>query len=702
MPERGRMLALALVFPIAGLLGACELIGRGPPDGPPATPSILVADTTDGVIVEDPYRWLENDTARAVHEWVARQNAWTDARLGASPERQRVLRRIVELIQRDVAMQPVMRGNRYFFMKRPSDRERFAIYTSDDSTGVDRLLIDPYAFPGDTAPVVSLLAVTRDGRIVTYSLRPDGADESEIRFFDVERRADLADRLPRGRYTGAEMLDDRSGAYYARAEPEGPRLRFHRTGEPVERDSVVFGSGLGPDRLIGSAVSENGRWLGIAVFHTGDDATDVYVADLSSGGSARPLTDGLTARFLPAFAGDTLLLHTDWNAPNGRVLAVPLSDPRRERWTEIVPEHQSAVIEGVTAAGGRVLVNTLADVQSNLDVWSIDGRHVTTVELPQPASFSAIAGAWSAPSAFLTWETFHVPGTIERYAVAADTLEPWFVPPVPIPSGLVVRQHWIESRDGTRVPLFLVHRDGIRLDGRHSAVLTGFGAFGATLTPAFLPEAVITAERDGVFAVVNARGGGAFGEAWHEAGRGPLKPKAIEDFLAAAQWLIAERYTSLGRLAAVGTTHGGMLTMAAVARRPELFGVAGARYPLLDLTRFDISAESEGWAAEYGSPSDPADLSTLLSYSPYQRLETDANVPPTLLVTSATAPVPPFHARKTIARLQAAHDGGLFLLREDTLTTAASPSAASVEQLAELLAFILRNTGSSPIVGPRS
>jgi prolyl oligopeptidase len=558
MPGRGRMLALATVLQAVGLAGGCELIDRRATSEPPSTPAIVVADTIDGLIVEDPYRWLENDTAQAVRQWVAQQNARTDALLGAIPERQRVLRRIVELIQRDVAVQPIARGGRYFFMKRSPDQQRFAIYVRDDSTGVDRLLIDPYSFSRDRPPALSLLAVTRDGSTVTYSLRREGVDESEIRFFDVERRTDLPDRLPPGRYTGAEILNDRSGAYYARVEADGPRLRFHRAGQPVEQDSVVFGTVLGADRMIGSAVSEDGRWLGIVAFHTDDATTDVYLSDLAVDGPVATVVEGVGARFLPVFAGDTLLLHTDWNAPNGRVLAVPLADPRRDRWTEIVPEHETAVIEGVAAVGGRVLVNTLEDVQSNLDVWSIDGSHIARIDLPNPGSFTAITGSWSAPEAFLAWETFHVPGTIERLDVATGTLEPWFVPAVPIPSGLVVRQHWIESHDGTRVPLFLVHRDDIELDGDHAAILTGFGGFGASLTPAFLPEAVITAERGGVFAVVNARGGGELGEPWHDAGRGAAKPHAIEDFLAAAQWLIAQRYTSTRRLATFGTTHGGI------------------------------------------------------------------------------------------------------------------------------------------------
>jgi prolyl oligopeptidase len=698
------------VRPLASLASAVALTAFVPfascdrRIGQPVTVTVEAADTVGDIVVNDPYRWLEDGGSEAVAKWVAEQNAWTDAVTGGLTERPMILRRIVELLRTEVATQPVVRGGRYFFMRRSVDERGFTIFMREDSSAVDRRLVDAHMFSDSLPPEISLLSVTADGGVVAYSVQRPGSQESEIRFFDVERRADLAVRLPRGRYTGAEMLADRSGVYYARIEEDGPRLRFRSLAAPAATDSIVFGEGLGPDRVIGSAVSATGRWLGIVVFHgEAGAATDVYIADLESGGTVRRVVEGIEASFLPTFAGDALVLQTDWNAPNGRVVRVPLADPRRERWVEIVPERADAVIEGLTAVGGRILVNTVRDAYSHIDAYDIDGTHLGAIELPFPGTVSSMTGGWVQTEAFFTYTTFHQPSTIERYDAVTGQVTRWFDPGVPIPSGLTVSRLEAVSADGTRVPVFVVHREGLAFDGRNPALITGFGGFGASMSPGFTVESVIAAERGGVFAVANVRGGGEFGEAWHEAAVREAKPLAIDDFIAAAELLIAERYTNASQLAAVGMTHGGMLVAAAMTRRLDLFGAVAAQFPPLDMARFTQGGPADRWIEEYGSPSDPAALSALLAYSPYHAVDPAQTYPPVLFVAGESSPIPPFHARKMTARLQATTLGGPFLLREDTLRAVAPGSSiTALENLADLLAFVLGSTARDTVWGPRS
>jgi prolyl oligopeptidase len=694
----------ALALLVAGLvpLAACARSPR-----PPDSPAVEAADTVGDIVVPDPFRWLEESGSERVAEWVAAQNAWTDAFVGGSARRMDILRRIVELVRVDVVTQPIARGDRYFFMRRAADNPHASIFVRNGSDGVDRRLIDPQAFSDSVPPDLALLSVTPEGGVITYSVQRRGSQESEIRFFDVERRVDMAGRLPPARYSGAEMDADRNGVWFIRADDDGPRLyhRFLAGPAAAGGDSLVFGAQLGPDAALGSAVSANGRWLGIVVFHgEAVPATDVYFADLEGDGRVRPLVEGIEATFLPTFAGDTILLQTDWNAPNGRVLRVSLDDPRRERWVEIVPERSDATVEGVTAVGGHVLVNSVSDAYSHLDAYGMDGTHLGEIELPYPGSIAAITGGWESHEAFFTWTTFHVPSTIQRYDARTRSVDAWFEPPVAIPAGITVRLDTALSADGTRVPVFLVHRDGVPMDGRNPAILTAFGGFGADMSPGFTVESVILAETGGVFAVAITRGGGEFGEVWHEAAMRERKPRAIDDFIAAAEWLIERDYTSARRLAAIGTTHGGMLVTAAMTRRPELFAAIGAQFPLLDMARFDEGVTGGDWIEEYGSPSEPAALRALLSYSPYHTVDTAAAVPPVLMVAAASSPVPPFHARKMIARLQTQHGPATpWLLREDTLPAGTiGPRFAPVENLADLLSFVLAVIARPPAPGPVS
>jgi prolyl oligopeptidase len=542
--------------------------------------------------------------------------------------------------------------------------------------------------------------VSRDGRIVAYDVRQGGEDETEVRFFDVDARQDLPDRLPRARYFGADLLPDRSGFYYTRYDSAGPRVRYHAMGTPIEADSVIFGDELGPGHIAYAGVSEDGRWLGIVVLEgSAADRSQIWFKDLSTDGPVRPLVTDIDGRFLPILAGDVVYLQTNWQAPNGRVLRVPLADPRQENWSEVIPESEDAVIEAVTAVGGRLFVNRIENVQSRVDIHDADGAHVGTIQFPAIGTVGAINGRWTENEAFFTFTSFHVPGAIYRYDVATGDQTIWFQPDVPIRADSIeVEQVMVPSRDGTAIPMFIVHRKGLERNGENPTLLTGYGGFNLSLTPGFDPRAVITAERGGVFAVANLRGGGEFGEEWHRAGMLDRKQNVFDDFIAAAEYLIEERFTSPDHLAIEGGSNGGLLVGAAMTQRPDLFQAVICEYPLLDMVRYHQFLVARFWVPEYGSSEDPEQFRTLLAYSPYHNVEDGTEYPATLFITGdADTRVAPLHARKMAARVQAAQAGDApILLLYDTKSghSGGTPVSKQIEDATNSLLFFLWQTGA--------
>jgi prolyl oligopeptidase len=670
---------------------------RSDDNGPPPTPVHEVIDTIHGVPIADPYRWLEDQESPETRAWIDAQNRYTRRILDSLPGRRELSDRIAGLVRVDAVTEPVERNGRYFFMKRAVDQQLFVIYERDGEQGVDRKLIDPNGMSPDQTTSVALLNVSPDGGLVTYAVRLGGRDETEVRFFDVDKGRDLDYVLPAARYFGVDMLPDRSGVYYTRYDAAGPRVMYHAMNGPVAGDRGVFGERLGPEKIVYSAVTEDGRYLVLIVFHgSAGDRTEIHVRDLASGGPVRALVSDIPARFLPSFAGDRFIIQTNWKAPNGRVMAARLTDRSPDDWKEIVPE-SDAVIQAVSAVGGRVFVNRLENVQSKLEVFDVDGRPEGPIELPSLGSVGAVAGRWSAPDVFFTFSSFHVPPTIYRHNVGTGENTVWFAPRVPARADdLVVDQAWFDSKDGTRIPMFLVHRKDLALDGKNPTLLTGYGGFNISLTPSFTPEAVITAERGGVFALVNLRGGSEFGDAWHEAGMLDRKQNVFDDFIGAAEWLVSHRYTSPAHLGIIGGSNGGLLVGAAMTQRPDLFQAVICEFPLLDMIRYHRFMVAGFWVPEYGSSEDPAQFRTLLAYSPYQNVKPGVDYPATLLITGdGDTRVAPLHARKMAALLQARTSGSRpILLLYDTKSghSGGAPVGKQIEDLTDALQFFFART----------
>ena len=628
-----------------------------PLPAPPQTRQDVVADTLHSVVIEDPYRWLEDQESPETRAWIAGQNEYTQSLLGTLPGRERIREEIERLMRTDDIGIPKHRNGRYFFERRLADEDLDVIYMRTGLEGEDRALVDPHLLSSDHSLSVTKIDVSADGRFLVYGLRKGGEDEIAVRILDVDTGEHLPDSLPKARVWDVSLTPDNSGYYYGRYLEEGDRVFYHRFGSPVTEDRVLFGEGYGPEMGIGLYLSEDGRYLLFAVHHgSAARKTELYFQDLAGGGQIETIVSDIDASFTGTMGDGKLFMQTDWEAPNGRILVVDLENPQMEHWEEIVPE-SDATIRCFTATGGKIFVSYLRDVIPTVSVFEPDGRLVAEVKPPTIGWVSSFYGRWQDKEAFYSFSAYHVPSTIYRYDLETLTQTVWAREEAPIRSDdFEVKQVWFESRDGTRVPMFLTHRKGLVLDGSNPVMLTGYGGFRNVTLPYYSPSPALWLKMGGVYATPNLRGGGEFGEEWHRAGMLDQKQNTFNDFIAAAEWLIANAYTNRDRLAIRGGSNGGLLVGAALVQRPDLFGAVICTYPLLDMVRFHKFLVAMWWVPEYGSADDPEQFKYIYEYSPYHNVEPGARYPATLFVTGdADTRVAPLHARKMTALLQNAN-----------------------------------------------
>jgi prolyl oligopeptidase len=692
---------LALGFSLIALSGASLVLRAAEPSRPPATRREPVVETLHGVDVADPYRWLEDQDAPPTREWIAAENAYTNSVLEPLPGRDGIRRRLTELIKIDTVNVPFVRGGRSFFSKRKADQDLFVLHLKNGPDAPDEVLLDPHGLSPDHSVSVSFEDVSIDGRLVAYGVRNGGQDEVVVHFMDVDTRRERPDTLPRARYEGVAITAGKSAVYYCRQTDEGPRVFRHVMGADVAKDEEVFGKGYGPEKYIELAISGDGRWLKMEAQHgAAGTKVDVYVQDLRKGAPVVAVVNDIDAGFTGAIAGDRLYLLTNWKAPRFRVLAVDLGDPRRERWTEVIPEGAS-VITDLTLTGGKLLLNRLQDVQTRLSIHEVNGKLSREVALPGIGAVGGVSGDWSQDEVFFAFSSLAQPPTIYRYRVSTGQREVWARLAVPLRSEEVeVEQVWYASKDGTKVPMFVAHRKGIRLDGKNPTLLTGYGGFNISVRPFFSARAAFWIESGGVFALPNLRGGGEFGEAWHQAGMLDKKQNVFDDFIAAAEWLIAQKYTSPARLAISGGSNGGLLVGAALTQRPELFRAVVCAYPLLDMLRYHRFLVAGYWVPEYGSAENAAQFPVLRAYSPYQNVKTGERYPAVLFITGdGDTRVAPLHARKMAALLQATSGSDRpILLHYDTKAghSGGLPASKQIEDLTNEMVFLFWQLGMAP------
>ncbi len=652
----------------AGLLAAALVVPASPSAAqasePPVTRAENVSDDLFGVKVADPYRWLEDSQSQEVRRWVEDQNAYMRAQLDARPGRETLRARLTQLLSIGTLSAPTPKGGRYFYTRREGTQNQPILYVRDSLKGKDRVLVDPNGLSADGTATIDWWFPSEDGALVAYGVSTSGDEKSTLRVIDAKTGRLTDDAIPHTRYCSLGWLPDDSGFYYTRYPAPGDvpagqenynrHVFFHRLGTDWSKDPKVFGEKRKPEEIIELSVSPDGRYMVVWVLE-GWSRSDLYLKDLKTEGSPFvPVAEGIDALFQGEVIGDTLYMLTNFEAPRYRLLAVDPKKPDRASWKVLIPQGD-AVLSEVHPIAGQIVGLYLKDAASRLVVYSIQGRKIREVPLPALGTIEKVDGRHDGQEAFFDFTSFTVAPSVYRIDVKTGAATLWEKVKADVDlSGFDVNQVFYRSKDGTRVPMFLVHRKGLRLDGREPTVLYGYGGFNVSLTPAFSRALVLWLERGGVYAVANLRGGGEYGEDWHRAGMLGRKQNVFDDYLAAAQWLIDNQYTSPDRLAIYGGSNGGLLVGAALTQRPDLFRAVVCAVPLLDMLRYHNFQIARLWVPEYGSAENADQFKYLYQYSPYHRVKEGAAYPAVLLTTAESdSRVDPMHARKMAARLQA-------------------------------------------------
>ena len=644
------VLALGLIL-VAGF--GCAGRESFPP--PPATEVKPVTDVVHGVEITDNYRWLEDQQSPETRAWIDAQNAYTDEVLGGVPGRDETRARLEKLMQVEDRGIPREYGGSYFYKRIMPGQDQAVTYVREGLEGEDRVLLDPMAFAEDGSVSVSLSSIKDDGSLVAYSLRSGGKDEVEYRFRDVETGEDLPDVLPTSRYYGIELVGNDGRYVFTQMTEDGPRVYDAKLGSDERK--VIFGEGYGTHRITYTILGEDNRYLVIHVLEGSSGArTEVWLHDLQKRGAKPvPVNTKLEATFQGQVVDGMLLLQTNHEAAGSRVVAVPASKAAEGKWKELIPEREGAVLRGLSLVGGRIFANYLENVQTKVVSYDMQGQEVGEIAFESIGTIGGAAGHWNSDEVFFSFSSFHMPSRIYRYDVSTGEQSVWFQPDVPIDSdAITVKQVWYKSKDGTDVPMFVVHRKDFEPTGDAPTLVYGYGGFRVPIVPRFSEARALFVERGGVYVATNLRGGGEFGEPWHQAGMLDNKQNTFDDYYAAVEHLIAEGYTNSEKVALLGGSNGGLLTGAAMTQRPELVQAIICTYPLLDMVRYDKFLVAKYWVPEYGTADDEEQFKWLHSYSPYHHVKQGVDYPATLFITGdGDTRVAPLHGRKMAALVQA-------------------------------------------------
>lgn len=674
----------------------------------PETKRVNVVDGHFGQTIADPYRWLENDVRndKEVAAWVESQNKVTNAHLNTLPSRDIFKNRLKQLYNYERFSIPVKKGGRYFYLHNSGLQNQQVLYVRDSVDSAGHVLIDPNRWSKDGATALAEWSVSDDGKRVAYAVQDGGTDWRTIRVLDVNTGKVLDDQVKWARFTSIAWTKDGSGFFYARyPEPKqgsesqasvaNHAIYFHAIGTPQAQDRLVYATPEQPNMLHTLSITEDGRYLAIA--STPISATNTLtVVDLQSADwQPRKLVDNLDNQWgVVGNVGTKFFLMTSQDAPRFKVVTMDIAtaDPVIK---DVVPE-QDAVLLNASLVAGRLLISYLADVKTEVRRYTLDGKVDGVVKLPGIGTAGGFKGDQSDPETFFIFTSFSAPDVIYRYDVASNTARVWAQPKVAIDlNSIAVEQRFYNSKDGTRVPMFIVRRKDVTRPA--PTLLYAYGGYGIPLVPAFSPEPLGWVEQGGVYAIANIRGGSEYGRAWHEAGRRQNKQNVFDDFIAAGEYLKAQGITPQDGLAIQGGSNGGLLIGAVVNQRPDLFAAALPQVGVMDMLRFDQFTSGKTWVDELGSPAQEADFRNLLSYSPYHNIESGKAYPAILATTADTDDrVVPGHTFKYVAALQSAEIGDKpHLARIETRAGhgAGKPTDKIIEETADLWAFAAHWTG---------
>ncbi|HEV3040311.1 MAG TPA: prolyl oligopeptidase family serine peptidase [Candidatus Angelobacter sp.] len=652
---------------------------------PPKAKVENVIDDYHGHKVTDPYRWLENSTSPDTQRFVEEQNAYTRQILDAVPGRDKLRPRIEQLVTIGSVGTPRVRGHYYFSTRREGHQNQPIIYVREGLHGKDRTLVDVNALAPDGTIALDWWFPNHDGKYVAYGTSPNGSELSTLRVIETDSGKLLSEQLDRTRGASVAWLPNNSGFYYTRYPrrgdvPAGQELYnrhvfFHQLGVPGNengsKDPLIFGEGLDPEHWPNVTISEDGRWLLVHISE-GWTKSELLLKDLADANSKFvTITSGKDFQYIGSLYDGNIYITTNEDAPRERVFKVPCAKPERANWKEIVPQ-SDRVIENSNIIGRRLFVQYFKNAISSLSVYDLNGQLVGDVPMPGLGSIGGLSGDWNGTEGFFGFTSYALPFTVYQVSLDGKTTAEWMRVNTDIDARQYeVKQLWFNSKDGTRVPMFVVHKRGLKLNSRNPVLLSGYGGFNLGRTPAFNRNAMLLLlEHGGVYADVQLRGGNEFGEEWHRAGMLDKKQNVFDDFIAAAEYLIAQKYTDKDHLAIQGGSNGGLLMGAVLTQRPDLFRAVVCQVPLLDMLRYQKFQIAKLWIPEYGTAEDPKQFDWIYAYSPYQHVKPGTVYPAVFFMTAdSDTRVDPMHAKKMAALLQAQALNGPdrpILLRVDT------------------------------------
>ncbi len=672
----------------------------------PETEKISVADTLHGTIVIDNFRWLERSGDPKVKAWVVAQEQLTRNILDTLPQRAWLIQKFNELWRYDNKGVPnrVLDGNRIFYWAMKENWERRAYYYQESESAQPILLLNPNEWGSKT---LSFWKASRDGKYIAFGVAEAGNEQPFIKVMEVTSKKILSDSLRGWRQYGVSWLPDNSGFYYSTCPlkgevPEGEEyywrtVYLHKLGTPSSDDIKVFYSEKAKEYYHGSQVTEDGEYV---FFHRGQfNKNEIYLKKLGCDDTLNPVVTGFDARYRLDIIEDKLIIWTDLDAPNGKVYITDVDKPAKENWKELISETADNLLSIIGIAGHLYAVYS-HNAHTIIKVYTLDGEFIRELPLPTIGSAS-IDGYWSRPDIWVTFASFTYPRTIFKYDFEKNKLNLYYRPEIDVDvSKYITEQIWYKSKDSTDISMFLIHHKDMKKNGMNPVYLTGYGGFNIPIEPWFSTTYTIWLDAGGIVAIPNLRGGGEYGKEWHKAGMLDKKQNTFDDFIAAAEWLIANNYTNSDKLAIGGGSNGGLLVGAVTVQRPDLFKVVNCAVPLLDMLRYHKFCYANIWAEEYGNADDPEQFEYLVKYSPYQNVNNGTEYPAIILVGSENdARCYPLHAMKMTARMQEANPEGepiLLLIEKESGHGGGTTLSTRIEQQADIWAFLMSNVGMKP------
>ncbi len=677
----------------------------------PETKKVDHKDNYHGTIVADPYRWLEDDNSPETKKWIEDQNRITFDYLEKIPYREKIKDRLTELWNYEKYSAPFKIGDKYIFSKNDGLQEQSVFYIQKGLNGKPELFLDPNKFSSDGSVSLAGLSLSNDYKYASYMISKGGSDWREIFVMEVESKKVLDDNIKWSKFSGTSWYKD--GFFYSRYdEPkagdelkqanEFQKLYYHKLGTAQSDDLLILEDKQNPKRLFGASVTDDERFLIISVMQGSSSYNGIMYKNLAMNGEIKWLFDKFDAEYnVIDNINDKFLVQTDLNAPNRKIVLVDPENPSNEKWVTLIPESKD-VMQGISVIGGKIIITYLKDVNSKVSVFDTSGKYLYDVELPTVGSVGGFGGDKEDTETFYTFTSFTYPPTIYKYDVTKNRSELFRKSDVKFEmNDFETKQIFYESKDGTKVPLFIVHKKGLKLDGNNPTLLYAYGGFNISMQPGFSVARIPLLENGAVYAMACLRGGNEYGEEWHKAGMLEKKQNVFDDFIAAAEWLIKNKYTSPEKLAVQGGSNGGLLVGAVINQRPDLFKVAFPQVGVMDMLRFHKFTIGWAWVPEYGTSDNPDHFKFLYAYSPLHNIKPVKNYPATLVTTADHDDrVVPAHSFKYTATLQENNKGmNPTLIRIETKVGhgAGTSTSKSIELSADLMAFMFYNMGINPV-----